>query len=104
MIAARPAVLKRFMAATARGYREAMGNPTAATDALMKASPELDRGLVSRSARYLASRYTDDPAKWGHQDRRVWTRFAGFLQRAGLIDHPIDVDTAFTNRFVPDGR
>ena len=104
MIATRPGVLKSFMAATARGYRAAMANPNEAADALVKASPELDRNLVVRSAHYLATRYTDDPAKWGHEDRAVWTRFARFLQQAGLIEHPIDVGAAFTNRFLPDGR
>jgi ABC-type nitrate/sulfonate/bicarbonate transport system substrate-binding protein len=103
MIATRPGVLKRFMAVTAAGYRRAMSRPAEAATALEKASPELDHDLVSRSARYLATRYTDDPAKWGYQNRAVWTRFAGFLQQAGLIDHPIDVDDAFTNRFLPNG-
>ncbi len=103
MIDRRPDVLKRFMAATAHGYRGAMQDPTAAADALMKASPELDRNLVERSARYLATRYTDDPSRWGVQDRRVWTRFVAFLRQAGLVDKPIDVGRAYTNRFLPDG-
>lgn len=102
MISGRPAVLKRFMAATTRGYREAMSDPGAAADALMKASPELDKDLVERSARYLATRYADDPARWGRQDRRVWERFVAFLRKAGLVDKPVDVSRAYTNRFLPD--
>ncbi len=101
MIRARPEVLKRFMAATSRGYQTAMRDPGAAADALMKASPELDRDLVQRSARYLASRYAEDPARWGHQDHRIWTRFVAFLRDAGLTDKAIDVDRAYTNRFLP---
>lgn len=102
MIRARPDVLKRFMAATRRGYQDAMRDPQAAADALMKAAPELDRALVDRSAHYLATRYADDPATWGHQDRQVWSRFAEFLHQAGLTDTAIDVDRAYTNRFLPD--
>lgn len=101
MISRRPDVLGRFMAATARGYRAAMHDPASAADALMKASPELDRNLVERSARYLSTRYADDPARWGHQERRVWTQFVAFLHKAGLIDSTIDVDRAYTNRFLP---
>jgi len=101
MIEARPDVVKRFMAATARGYREAMVHPKAAADALMEASPELDRDLVERSARYLSTRYAEDPARWGLQERPVWTTFTRFLRDAGLVDRSIDVDRAFTNRFLP---
>ena len=101
MIAGRPDVLRRFMAATAQGYAAAMRDPGAAAAALMKASPELDSNLVGRSARYLASRYADKPWTWGHQDRRVWTRFVAFLKDAGLIDTSIDVSRAYTNRFCP---
>ncbi|MDQ6696103.1 MAG: ABC transporter substrate-binding protein [Actinomycetota bacterium] len=102
MIHTRPDVLKRFMAATSRGYQAAMRDPGAAAAALMEAAPELDRNLVERSARYLATRYAADPARWGHQDRQVWTRFVAFLRESGLIDRPIDVDQAFTNRFLPN--
>ena len=101
MISTRPGVLTRFMAATSRGYQAAMRDPGAAADALLKASPELDRNLVERSARYLASRYADNPKQWGHEDRQVWVRFVDFLHRAGLIDKTINVDQAYTNRFLP---
>jgi ABC-type nitrate/sulfonate/bicarbonate transport system substrate-binding protein len=100
MIARRPSTLRRFMAATARGYRAAMADPGAAARALLRAAPELDPALVQRSARFLAGRYAAQPSQWGRQDRQVWTRFAAFLRRAGLVDHDIDVDRAFTNRFL----
>jgi ABC-type nitrate/sulfonate/bicarbonate transport system substrate-binding protein len=96
----RPADLKAFMAATARGYELAMRDPSAAADALLAAT-DLPRDLVTRSARYLASRYSDDPKDWGRQQAKVWDDFAAFLEDAGLIDKPIDVDRAWTNRFLP---
>ena len=46
---------------------------------------------------YLATRYAEDPADWGRQDARVWTRFAAFLQDAGMVDEDVDVEAAFTN-------
>jgi ABC-type nitrate/sulfonate/bicarbonate transport system substrate-binding protein len=101
MIDRRPEVLRAFLAATARGYREAMKDPSAAVDALMEASPELDRDLVTRSAEYLSTRYAEDPAAWGHQDRTVWARFTTFLRRAGLIEGSFDVSAAYTDDFLP---
>lgn len=93
-------LLGRFMSATRKGYQGAMADPTSAADSLLAAVPELDRELVTRSAAYLAIRYADDPNEWGLQDTKVWTRFGQFLLDSGLIDEPIDVKKAFTNRFL----
>ncbi|MCU1454423.1 MAG: hypothetical protein JWN46_2569 [Acidimicrobiales bacterium] len=101
MIASRPDVLKRFMAATTRGYQQAMRDPNAAVAPLMAASPELNRTLVTRSAAYLSTRYAATPAAWGRQDAAVWQRFATFLRKAGLVKTDIDVKAAYTNRFLP---
>ena len=101
MIATRPDVLKRFMAATSRGYQQAMRDPASVVAPLMAASPELDRTLVTRSAAYLGPRYAATPAAWGHQDLAVWRRFVAFLRKAGLVTTDIDINAAFTNRFLP---
>ena len=101
MIEQRPEVLRKFLAATSRGYQEAMKDPSAAVDALMAAAPELDRDLVTRSADYLSTRYSDDPAAWGRQERAVWTRFTAFLRTAGLIEGDFDDSAAYTNDFLP---
>jgi ABC-type nitrate/sulfonate/bicarbonate transport system substrate-binding protein len=90
-------VLKRFMQVTKRGYQAAMHDPDAAADALIHAVPEVDPKLVRASAKYLATRYADDPAAWGRQQKVVWTRFAAFLHEAGMIDGTFDVTSAFTN-------
>jgi len=90
-------VLERFVRATRRGYQGAMADPTGAADALIAAVPEVDADLVRASARYLATRYAEDPADWGRQDARVWTRFAAFLQDAGMVDEDVDVEASFTN-------
>ena len=102
MEATRPADLKAFMGATSRGYQLAMTDPAAAADALMKAAPDLDRDLVTRSATYLASRYADDPADWGRQEAKVWTSFTTFLTDQGIVDKKIDVADAWTNRYLPE--
>ena len=47
-------------------------------------------------------RYSEDPARWGHQDESVWTGFVDFLVEAGLIDGAIDVGPAFTNELLEE--
>lgn len=99
----RPEDLKAFVAATARGYQRAMARPDEAADALLGATEDLDPELVRASARYLATRYADDPETWGRQDEAIWDGFSAFVLDAGLIDEPIDVDAAWTNRYLPRG-
>ncbi|MEZ5180826.1 MAG: ABC transporter substrate-binding protein [Acidimicrobiales bacterium] len=100
--AERPDDLRAFLAATARGYREAMADPSAAADALLAGAPDLDPALVRASAEYLASRYADDPASWGHQDPEVWARFTDFLDGAGMLDAEVDPAAAWTDEYLPD--
>ncbi|HEY4378676.1 MAG TPA: ABC transporter substrate-binding protein [Acidimicrobiales bacterium] len=97
----RPDVLKRFMAATAHGYRTAMTDPAEAVSALMKSDPALDRNLVTKSAHYLASRYASSPATWGQQDPKVWAKFTAFLRQNHILTKPIDLAHAFTNQYLP---
>lgn len=93
-------VVSKFMQATRQGYQDAMAHPNDAVTALMQAAPDLDRSLVTKSAQYLAKHYAADPAKWGWQDKAVWTRMTGFLQKAGMLDGKVDVNKAFTNKFL----
>lgn len=102
MIDERPDALASFVEVTARGYREAMADPEASAAALVKAVPDLDPDLVERSSEYLSTRYAEDPEAWGRMDEERWTDFVDFLVDAGLIEEPIEVDAAYTNRFLPE--
>lgn len=94
--------LAAFLEATARGYREAMADPSAAADALLEGAEDLDPELVRASAEYLSTRYASDPDRWGFQERQVWDDFVAFLADAGLVDASIDVDAAWTNAHLPE--
>ncbi len=96
-----PDRLRAFMAATSRGYRFAMSDPTASASILEQAVPELDPKLVGLSATYLSTRYADDPARWGHQDLGIWTGMIRFVQESGMTTKAIDPGLAYTNRFLP---
>lgn len=95
-----PKIVSAFMQATRRGYQEAIAHPNEAARTLLKAAPDLDPKLVRLSARYLASRYADNPARWGWQSKAVWRRMTSFLKRAGMVSGTVDLDKAFTNRFL----
>jgi ABC-type nitrate/sulfonate/bicarbonate transport system substrate-binding protein len=103
MIEDNPEAVRAFTEATARGYEFAMENPDEAADALLEAAPELDEQLVRSSAEYLSTRFVDEGRQWGLQDEEIWTEFVDFLVEAGLIDDTIDVPSAYTNEFLPEG-
>ena len=96
-----PELVKKFMAATSKGYEEAIKDPSGAADILSKAVPELDKNLVKTSQEYLAKLYKDDAQKWGQMKAEVWKNYAKFMQDNGLIKKALNVDEAFTNEFLP---
>ena len=97
-----PDLVKKFMAATSKGYEEAIKDPSGAADILSKAVPELDKNLVKASQEYLAKLYKDDAQKWGQMKAEVWKNYAKFMQDNGLIKKALNVDEAFTNEFLPE--
>lgn len=97
----RPDLVRKFMAATTKGYQDAMADPAAAAAALLAAAPESSKDLVTRSAQYLASRYAPDPKSWGHQDPKVWSNFEAWLRGQGITKDQVDTTKAFTNDFLP---
>jgi len=100
LIEENPELIQRFMRATARGYRFAAENPAAAAEALLANAPELDRELVMASQEWLKDKYQDDAPRWGLQERERWESYTQWLFERGLIEEMIDVDKAFTNRFL----
>ena len=101
LIAENPALVRRFMAATARGYQFAIENPDEAAEILNKYA-EADAELVRRSQAWLSQHYYEDTPHWGYQDRAVWARFIEWMQDNELISGPVDPDAAFTNEFLPE--
>lgn len=95
-----PDLVKRFMRATARGYRLAIDNPAAAAEILLQNVPELDRDLVMASQDWLKDKYQGESELWGLQKKEVWENYSRWLFDHGLVDEMLDVDSAFTNKFV----
>ncbi|MBM7855541.1 ABC-type nitrate/sulfonate/bicarbonate transport system substrate-binding protein [Desulfohalotomaculum tongense] len=100
-IADNPELVKKFMAATAKGYQFAIEHPEEAAEILLKHAPELDKELVVASQKWLSTRYRDDAPRWGEQKKEVWENYTRWMYRWGLLPEMIAVDKAFTNDFLP---
>ena len=97
----KPDLVRRFMAATARGYEHAIAHPEEAAEVLLRASPETKPDLARRSQAWLSPRYQADAPRWGEQKLEVWREFADFMFSSGLIAKRIDENKAFANDFLP---
>jgi len=99
-----PELVKKFMAATQKGYTFAMESPKDAADILLANAPELDKELVYASQEWLKDKYQADAPAWGEQKREVWARYSDWLFERKLIDKELNVDKAFTNEFLSGGK
>lgn len=97
-----PDLVRRFMAATARGYSYAIDNSDEAA-AILTEHAEADAELIRRSQEWLSPRYAEDAPQWGYQDEAVWERFTAWMSDNDLIARPVEADSAFTNDFLPGG-
>ncbi|MGG6313757.1 ABC transporter substrate-binding protein [Paenibacillus macerans] len=101
MIQDDPELVKAFMRAVSKGYEYAIDHPEEAAQILLKAVPELDKDLVVASQKWLSPKYRDDAARWGEQKKEVWQNYSDWMHERGLLEKPLDVDSAFTNEFLP---
>jgi len=94
-------LVRRFLAATARGYEYAIQHPEESAEILLKHSPESDPALVRASQSYLSPRYQEDAPRWGEQKAEVWRQFTDWMFEQKLISKRIDAERAYTNEYLP---
>ena len=97
----RPDVVRAFLEAVSRGFGFAIDDPSAATDILLEAVPELDVQLVKDSQVWLSPRYQSDAVRWGEQEEVVWQAYSQWMADHGIISEPILAARAFTNEYLP---
>lgn len=95
-----PELVEKFMRAAQKGYKFAIENADEAAECLLELAPELDRELVLKSQKYLASKYQDDAPYWGMQKKEVWERYMNWLYENKFIESPVEIEKAFTNEFL----
>jgi len=94
-------IVKKFLAATSKGYNDAIADPKGTGDILAKATPETSKDLIQQSQAYLAKQYKADAPKWGDQKAAVWQAFGAFMTDQKLLAKPFDPSKAFTTAFLP---
>ncbi len=102
---------RRFLAATARGYRLAIQDPTTAADLLIAANPAdtfPDKELVRESGAYLANEYQAHALRWGEQTAAAWSGYPKFMLDSGRLEDQnhakvttLDYSALFTNSLLP---
>lgn len=112
-INSKPGLLKRFMAATAKGYEYARKHPEESARILINSTPAgtfPDQPLVYESQRYLSPRYQDKGLAWGVQEESFWRLYPQFmLDKKTVVDasgkpvESLDFNSLFTNKFLPRG-
>jgi ABC-type nitrate/sulfonate/bicarbonate transport system substrate-binding protein len=98
----KPEVAKKALAAIKKGYEFAIENPDEAADILLKAAPELDKELVTKSQEWLADKYKAEVSKWGYIDQKRWDGFYSWLYQNKLIEKEIPAGKGFTNDYLPE--
>ncbi|KAI8926521.1 NMT1/THI5 like-domain-containing protein [Entophlyctis helioformis] len=112
LLASQPDRVRRFLAATAKGYAFAAAHPDEAAKIFVDAvaadtahSPlptPLDAGMVAESARFLAPMYVHEGrGVWGVMEEGVWSAFVDWLSDKGLLTPSGDVGVAIPRESVP---
>lgn len=102
LIEENPELVKKFLAATTKGYEYAIENPEDAVESLLKDNPEIDRDITIESQKYLAKEYKADANRWGEMKEEIWSNYANWMYERELIENELDVEKAFTNEFLPE--
>ncbi len=107
----KPDLLRKFMAATTRGYEYAQTHSRQAAQMLIDEAPQgtfPDTGLVFASQSFLSPRYVDPGRQWGLQDATAWQGYPQFILNAnGVLDasgkpvHQLNLNALYTNQFLP---
>lgn len=97
----KPEMVEAMLAALSRGYTFAAQNPDEAAGILLAAVPELDSTLVKKSQKWVSEYYLAEASRWGEQKESVWQDYADWMVENDVMETPIVVGDAFTNRFLP---
>jgi ABC-type nitrate/sulfonate/bicarbonate transport system substrate-binding protein len=97
-----PGLIRRFLQATAKGYRYAVEYPEKAAEILVKNAPEVDHQLAIASQQFLAAEYIADAKRWGEMKETIWVNYSGWMLKNGMLHKKLNVKEAFTNEFLPE--
>ncbi len=99
----KPELVKAFLRASIRGWKEAMKNPKEAVDIVMKVAPTLDRAhqefMLTEAYRLMTAGKAKTDGLF-HVDPSAIQAAQDFLLQNKVISKPVDVATAFDGSFL----
>lgn len=95
-----PDVVRRFLAATARGYQAVAADPLAAVPLFEKHVPYFPTRLFERSLPLIAPTWLHEGG-WGRQRSELIEPYADWLAQHGILRDKNGWRTAYTNDFLP---
>lgn len=100
--AARPDLVRRFVAASAEGWRAYLeGDPAPADAAIRADNPEMTPALLAYGRRALTShRIVENGVPIGSMTEQRWREFYGQMRQSGLAAADLDWRRAFTLDFL----
>lgn len=102
MIAEQPAIVQGVVDATMRGWQEALADPKAAAEIVVKYNPELTADMQVRQIEAMGDMFCSGvtlEGKFGQSVLSEWETAQKVLLGAQLIDAPVDLAKGFTNQF-----
>ncbi len=97
-----PEPIRAFIAALARGTRAAEADPQAATDALIKASPDLDPKLTKAEVVKTLPYFKPPKGRpFGYMDASDWIAFAAWMADHGQVTQRLGTAELLTNDYLP---
>lgn len=102
LISENPEKIRKFLAATAKGYEFAMEKPDEAAQILQKYAPDYDMEMLKVSQNYLADKYMEDADRWGEMKDSTWDNYTEFMTENGVITDPVPAADCYTNEFLPE--
>jgi NitT/TauT family transport system substrate-binding protein len=102
VIAERPEVVQAVVDATLRGWKEALEDPRAAAELVVKYNNELKVDEQEEQIKAMGDLFCAGPTlegKFGYNNPADWETAQKILLEAELIDQSIELDQAYTNSF-----
>jgi putative hydroxymethylpyrimidine transport system substrate-binding protein len=95
-------VMRRFLQAVSRGAKAVKANPEVGADALVKADPDLDRGLQLASIKATLPVFLPENQTfpWGYMNSDEWEAYGRWMLSNKLIK-TLPTPTSLTNEFLP---
>jgi putative hydroxymethylpyrimidine transport system substrate-binding protein len=97
-----PDTIRLFLSALANGTRDAIANPGAATESILRAGKGLDPKLTRAEVDATLPLLAPAPGQsFGHMDGAKWELFASWMADHGLISEVPESDEMLTNELLP---